>query len=137
MIVKRNLTIASLIAVIGVLGVVAAISFAGASGGNGDANSNGPRAGDCEVTINYNTSVTQADLDEVELMVRALDADAEMVLAESWPPIGGASLAVDAAACDGLVDALTNMSYVESASWQTFDPAGVGDPDSPVSTDDE
>jgi len=132
---QRNLTIVSLIAVIAVLGVVAGLSFAGAGDGGevpGDINTTGD---ECEVTINFNETVTQTDIDEAGAILRALDGDVEFIVMEIFPPIGVGRLNVDdRSQCDSAVDELRAKSYVESVSWQTFDPLGVEDPEEPVST---
>jgi hypothetical protein len=132
---QRNLTIISLVAIIGVLGVVAGLSFAGAGDG-GDAPGDINRTGDeCEVTINFNDTVTQTDIEEVEAMLRALDPDVEFFVMESFPPIGVGRLNVDdRSQCDAAVDELRAKSYTANVSWQTFDPLGVENPDEPVST---
>ncbi len=135
---QRNLTIVSLVAVIAVLGVVAGLSLAGAGAGGeapGDINTTGD---ECEVTINFNKTVTQADIAEAESILRARDANVEFIVMEIFPPIGVARLNVDdRSQCDSAVDELRAKSYVESVSWQTFDPVGVDGPEEPVSTTNE
>jgi len=57
-----------------------------------------PTAGEAaryEVTVRFNTSVTQDDIDETGALLRAYDDDLEFVIMESWPPIGRALLATN------------------------------------------
>jgi hypothetical protein len=40
------------------------------------------------LTVAFNTSVTQADMDEVDQLIRRFDSSAEMLVTESFPPTG-------------------------------------------------
>jgi hypothetical protein len=70
-----------------------------------------------EVTVRFNTSVTQDDIDEASALLRAYDDDLEFVIMESWPPIGRALLATSVADfCQAVEAKLKAKSYVDDAS---------------------
>jgi pyruvate/2-oxoglutarate dehydrogenase complex dihydrolipoamide acyltransferase (E2) component len=70
-----------------------------------------------EVTVRFNTSVTQDDIDEASALLRAYDDDLEFVIMESWPPIGRALLATNVADfCQTVEAELNAKSYVDDAS---------------------
>jgi hypothetical protein len=79
-----------------------------------------PTAGEApryEVTVRFNTSVTQDDIDEASALLRAYDDDLEFVIMESWPPIGRALLATNVADfCQTVEAELRVKSYVDDAS---------------------
>jgi hypothetical protein len=70
-----------------------------------------------EVTVGFNTSVTQDDIDEVGALLRAYDDELEYVIMESWPPVGRALLATDVADfCQTVEAELEAKSYVDDVS---------------------
>jgi hypothetical protein len=86
-----------------------------------------------EVTVLFNTSVTQEDTDAVEATLRAYDADLEFVVMESFPPIGRAVMARDSADFCATVEAeLVAESYVDGISCEPWQPPVGGDPNEPV-----
>ncbi len=115
-----------LVVVAAALGSVLGFTFDRASG---------DRAPQYEVTVRFNTSVTQGDLDEAFALLRSYDQDVEFLIMESFPPIGGAVLETDAAEFCGTIEAeLEAKSYVESASCQPWQERDGGNPDTPVTT---
>jgi len=76
-----------------------------------------PTAARYEVTVRFNTSVTQDDIDEVSALLRAYDDDLEFLIMELWPPIGRALLATNVANfCQAVEAKLKAKSYVDDAS---------------------
>lgn len=120
---------AGLLVIVGaVLGTALGITFAGASGGDA--------ADQYEVTVRFNTSVTQGDIEETEALLRTFDDDLEFVVMEIFPPIGSAVMTADASDfCETMVADLEAKSYIDSASCGPWTGGGGGDGDDPVSTD--
>jgi len=70
-----------------------------------------------EVTVRFNTTVTQDDIDEVDALLRAYDDELEFLLMESWPPIGRAQLTTDVAHfCQTVEAELEAKSYIDDVS---------------------
>ncbi len=70
-----------------------------------------------EVVVQFNTSVTQADIEEVEALLRSYDDDLEFFVQESFPPTGQASLETEAADFCPTVEAeLEVKTYVEDVT---------------------
>jgi hypothetical protein len=70
-----------------------------------------------EVTVGFNTSVTQDDIDETGALLRAYDDELEYVVMESWPPIGRAVLTTDVADfCQTVEAELEAKSYIDDVS---------------------
>ncbi len=90
------------------------------------------------VTVQFNTSVTQDDYDEVEALLRAYDDDLELVVMEIFPPIGSAVLTLEAPdECSTIEAQLEAKSYVADASCGPWQPVDLDDPDAPVEQDNE
>jgi len=122
---------AGLLVIVGaVLGTVLAISFASES--SGDA------ANQYEVTVRFNSSVTQDDIDEVGALLHTYDDDLEFLVMESFPPVGRAVMAAEAPDfCQTVETELAGKSYVLDVSCQLWARGGGADPDAPVSTDND
>ncbi len=91
-----------------------------------------------EVTVNFNTSVTQDDLSESEGVLQAYDDDVDYAVMESFPPVGRAVLSTDAADfCQTVEAELGGKSYVDGVTCGLWTEVGGVDPDAPVSSDDE
>jgi hypothetical protein len=89
-----------------------------------------------EVTVQFNTTVTQDDLDEAGSLLRTFDDDVDFLIMEIFPPIGRAVLATDAPDfCRTVEAALEAKSYVDGASCRPWQEPDQADPDAPVSTD--
>jgi hypothetical protein len=89
-----------------------------------------------EVTVQFNTSVTQDDLDEADALLRAYDDDLEFLIMESFPPVGRAVMAAEASDfCQTVEAELEAKSYVDGASCRPWQEPDQADPDAPVSTD--
>jgi len=90
-----------------------------------------------EVTVNFDTSVTQADLEEAGDILRAYDEDVDFVIMESFPPIGRAVLETDApdfcATIEGELEAKTYVREVSCGEWE--EPDASESPDAPVQSD--
>ena len=92
------------------------------------------RTGTYEVTVAFDDSVTQADLDVTEEVVRAIDPDADYLIQESFPPVGRAFInSDDPDACAVLEEELLNVSSVTDVTCAEAQAGGGGDPDEPVS----
>ncbi len=91
-----------------------------------------------EVTVQFNGSVTQQDIDEAGALLRTFDEDVDFLVMEIFPPIGRAVLATDTPNfCPTVKAALEAERYVDGVScgpWQEPDQA---EPDAPVSTDND
>lgn len=91
-----------------------------------------------EVTVDFNTSVTQDDLAGIEPSLRAYGDDIEYVIMESWPPVGRALLATDAPDfCQTVRAELEAKSYVDRVTCEPWADIGEVDPDAPVSSSDQ
>ncbi len=118
----------SVVGLILVVALAAGVTFALA--GNGNAASGHDRY---ELTVRFNTSVTQDDIDEVEALLRGYDDGLDFVIMEIFPPIGRAVLATDALDfCRTIEAQLEAKSYVDSVSCQVRQENGDTDPDVPV-----
>jgi len=83
-----------------------------------------------EVTVGFNTTVTQDDIREVDALLRAYDDELEFVVMESWPPIGRALLTTDVADfCQTVEAELEAKSYIDDVSCGPVEP---GQPDEPA-----
>ena len=90
---------------------------------------------DYEVTVLFNESVTQDDLDEAGALLRTYDDDLEFIIMEIFPPIGRAVLETDVADfCRTVTSDLEGKGYVESAECAPLLPSDIADadPDIPV-----
>ena len=98
--------------------------------------SNADEAARYEVTVRFNTSVTQADLDEAGSLLGTYDDGLEFLIMEIFPPIGRAVLTTDETGfCPTVKAALEAKSYVNSVSCRPWQETDQADPDAPVSTD--
>jgi hypothetical protein len=122
---------AGLLIIVGaVLGTVLAITFTRASSGS--------EAAQYEVTVRFNTTVTQDDLDEAGSLLRTFDDDVDFLIMEIFPPIGRAVLATDAPDfCPTVKTALEAESYVNSVSCRPWQEPDQTDPDAPISTNND
>lgn len=85
-----------------------------------------------EVTVGFNTSVTQDDYDEVGAVLRAHGDELEYVIMESWPPVGRALLATDVADfCQTVEAELEAKSYIDRVSCGPVEP----EPEPPAAPD--
>lgn len=72
-----------------------------------------------EVIVQFNTSVTQEDLEEADRLLRAYDDDLDFLIQESFPPTGRAFLETDAPDFCPTVEAqLEAKSYVDDATCE-------------------
>ena len=91
-----------------------------------------------EVTVQFNSSVTQQDIDEAGALLGAYDDDLEFLIMEIFPPIGRAVLATDAPdLCSTVKAALEAESYVDDVSCGPHIETDQEEPDAPVSTDND
>ena len=112
------------------LAAILGLSCAGGSGGSGTAQ--------YEVTVWFNTTVTQDDIDEVDTLLRTFDGDMEFIIMESFPPIGRAVMAAEASGfCQTVETERAGQSYVLDVSCQPWAGSNGADPDTPVSTDND
>ena len=91
-----------------------------------------------EVTVQFNSSVTQQDIDEAGALLRTFDNDVEFLIMEIFPPIGRAVLATDAPDfCPTVKAALEAKSYVDEVSCGPHVEPDQAEPDAPVSTEND
>ncbi len=128
--IDRRVAAGLLVIVGAVLGTVLGISLL--QGSNADETAR------YEVTVQFNTNVTQDDLDEAGSLLRTFDDDVEFLIMEIFPPIGRAVLATDAPGfCPTVKAALEAKSYVDVVSCGPHVEPGEAEPDAPVSTDND
>ncbi len=120
-------------AVIAIMALAMAGTFVGLSLGDADGSDAG--AGNrYQVHVAFNETVTSADMSEVQDLLRAYDANVNLMILESFPPQGSAIVeTTDAGFCTAIVAELEAKSYVSGASCELWTPAG-DDGDEPVST---
>ena len=118
--------------VISPLAVLAVVAVVSAGCGSGD------DARRFDVSVQFNTSVTQDDLDEAGAFLRTFDDDLEYLILEIFPPIGRAVLTTEAADfCQTVETELGAKSYVDEVSCGPHVEADQANPDAPVSTDND
>ncbi len=89
-----------------------------------------------EVTVQFNTTVTQDDLDEAGALLRTFDDDVDFLIMEIFPPIGRAVLATDAPDfCQTVKANLEAKRYVDGVSCGPWMGNSGGDGDAPVTTE--
>lgn len=85
--------------------VVLAVAFAACAGGDD--------ATEYQVTVSFNETVTQPDMDAVHDLLRTYDEDVDFLIQESFPPTGVAYVKTDDAEfCSKIEAALSGRSYV-------------------------
>jgi len=128
--IDRRVAAGLLVIVGAVLGTVLGISLL--QGSNADETAR------YEVTVQFNTNVTQDDLDDAGSLLRTFDDDVEFLIMEIFPPIGRAVLASDAPGfCPTVKAALEAERYVDGASCRPWQEPDQSEPDAPVSTDND
>ena len=87
-----------------------------------------------ELTVSFNTSVTQEDLEEAEALLRAYDDGLEFLIQESFPPTGRATLRTNAADfCPTVEMELEAKTYIDEVMCEEREaPTQSGEPDQPV-----
>ena len=100
--------------------------------------SNADETAQYEVTVQFNTTVTQDDLNEAGALLRSFDEDVDFLILEIFPPIGRAVVTTEAADfCQTLETELGAKSYVDEVSCGPHVETDQADPDAPVSTDND
>jgi len=86
------------------------------------------------VTVRFNETVTQADMDEVAAFLRAYDDDLDFLIQESFPPTGVAYAETgDESFCAAVESELEAKTYVESVTCaERGEQTPVESPDQPV-----
>jgi hypothetical protein len=80
------------------------------------------------LTVVFNASVTQADMDEVGNILRRYDSGAEMLVSETFPPVGHATLKTGSADfCARIRSDLEKLSSVRSVGCERLDGGSSGD----------
>ncbi len=91
-----------------------------------------------EVTVQFNGSVTQQEIDEAGGLLRTFDDDVDFLVMEIFPPIGRAVVTTEAAAfCPTVEAALEAKSYVDEVSCGPHIEPDQAEPGAPVSTDND
>lgn len=86
------------------------------------------------VTVSFNETVTQADMDSAAEYLRAFDDDLDFLIQESFPPTGVATLKTDADDfCEAVEAELESRSYVSGVDCTEGNETPVESPDAPVS----
>ena len=86
------------------------------------------------VTVSFNETVTQADMDSVGEYLRGFDDDLDFLIQESFPPTGVATLSTNAKEfCTTIEAELESRSYISSVDCSQVSDAPVESPDAPVS----
>ena len=100
--------------------------------------SEGATATRYEVKVQFNTSVTQGDLDDVAALLRGYDQALEYRVQLSFPPTGRATLTTAAPHfCPTTEAELEAKTYVHDVTCQELsEPSQAGSPEQPVSSDD-
>ena len=89
---------------------VAALALVACTGGGGNGD-------EYSVSIQFNDSVQQEDIAEVEDLLRGYDQDLDFVVLERFPPEGSATLVRDVPTfCPTVQAELEGRPYVESVS---------------------
>lgn len=84
-----------------------------------------------EVTIRFNASVSQDDLDEVNALLAGFDRDVQFLVMEIFPPIGRATLATDAPDfCEAVAGEIQTKTYVQGVDCRP-----ITAPPAPVTTE--
>ena len=92
------------------------------------------RATKYRVTVSFNETVTQADMDSVAEYLRGYDDGLNFLVQESFPPTGVATLKTDADDfCPTVVAELESRSYVTSVDCREAGDTPIDSPDAPVS----
>ena len=86
------------------------------------------------VTVRFNETVTQADMDDVGAFLRTYDDDLDFLIQESFPPTGVAYVKTDDEGfCTAVESELEAKSYVESVTCaERGEEIPVESPDRPV-----
>jgi len=109
------------------LGILLGITLIQASAGSG--------AAQYGVTVRFNSSVTQDDIDEAAALLRTFDDDVEFLIMEMFPPVGRAAVAAGTSGfCQAVAAELGARSYVNDVSCRPLAGGGGAGPDAPVST---
>ena len=104
----------------------------------------GSEAARYEVTVQFNDSVTQEDMDEAGVLLRTFDDDIDFLIMEIFPPVGHAVLVTDGYVgrprdasdfCQTVQAELEAKRFVDSVSCRPWQEPDQADPDAPVSTD--
>ncbi len=128
--IDRRVAAGLLVTVAAVLGTVLGIALMQGSDANETAR--------YEVTVQFNGSVTQQDIDETGALLRSYDEDIEFLVMEIFPPIGRTVVTTEAADfCPAVKAALEAKSYVGSVSCRLWQEPDQAEPDAPVSTDND
>jgi len=79
------------------------------------------------LTVTFNTSVTQAGMDEVSGLLREFDSGADMLVTETFPPVGHVTLKTDAPDFCGRIESdLGKLSFVQNVTCELLDGGGDG-----------
>jgi len=112
---RRQHAVAWLVAIVAVFLAVALVP--GCGGG----------APSYRLTVTFNASVTQADMDEVSRLLHDFDSGAGMLITETFPPIGHVTLKTDTPDfCDKIETELGRLSFVQSVTCERLDGGSDG-----------
>jgi hypothetical protein len=86
------------------------------------------------VIVHFNTTVTQADMDDVTEYLQTFDEDVDFLIQESFPPTGVATLMSDAGDFCATVEVeLESRSYIDGVDClEARDSTPSESPDEPV-----
>jgi hypothetical protein len=86
------------------------------------------------VTVHFNATVTQADMDAVGEYLRGFDEDVDFLIQESFPPTGVATLSTDVGDfCAAVEEELEARTFVDEVDCGEADAARPSEsPDAPT-----
>ena len=92
-------------------------------------------AGAFDVAIDFNEAVTQADMDLAQEVLASFDPTVQLLILESFPPMGRATVTTaDPAFCEGVQAKLSDNPGVASVTCEPAAPVVDPMPDEPVSS---
>ncbi len=90
-----------------------------------------------DLTVAFNESVTQIDLEEIGKIVEEISPDSDFLVRESFPPVGVVRVTTDMASfCSDIEAKFESLPYVSDVTCAVAsDAPPVSDPDEPVSSE--
>jgi hypothetical protein len=100
------------------LAILLSVSLAPACGGG---------APSYRLTVAFNASVTQADMDEVDQLIRRFDSDAEMLVTETFPPTGHVVVETGTPDfCRNVESALDALPFIANVTCERLNDGSAG-----------
>ncbi|MCH7837429.1 MAG: hypothetical protein IIC26_02865 [Chloroflexi bacterium] len=81
------------------------------------------------MTIQFNESYTEEDIDEADAFLHTFDDDLEFIILEIFPPIGSVTLTLETSdECSTIEAQLAAKSYVAGVTCEPWQPNGEVEP---------